>query len=71
MIAPDCRMLTCEECRLIGVYPYAVYGGRVHSFREWRGGESERHGAIPFVVPHGSREYADAVKRVEEKKAAQ
>lgn len=61
-------MLTCEECRMIGVTPYAVYGGRVHSFkvREKQAFDGERD----RVIPHGTGDYAEAVARVDARRAA-
>jgi hypothetical protein len=43
--------LTYDECRALGHTPYAVYGGKVYSYRT----RSER------LVPHGTPGYALAL----------
>lgn len=49
------RYITHAECVGMGLEPYAVYGGKVYSFKD---AEGNTH-------PHGGAIYALAVKEVE------
>lgn len=49
------RYLTTDECKTIGGYAHAVYGGKVYSFVDTRG----------MLVVHGSGAYATAVRALD------
>ncbi len=45
--------LTVEQCHELGLEPYAVYGGKVHSFRDVYGdpdGPAVAHGTMGYAL---------------------
>ena len=58
----EAPFMTFDQCKAAGLEPYAIYGGKVYSFKEDVTNPATGTEFKGMVVAHGSNRYAEVLK---------